>query len=240
MWWMAFYGTATQMMEASGKRELASINDRLQNAQVRTNRTKAAGSNIASAAGGNLARWAQSVNNQRVLEAGGKELEVNAINYGRQTDARVTGSFSASIGAAEAAGRSAVAAGFAGISGDVVDSVNLSTRLRDTMVKEQTRANFKAAEWDYRQRQAAVATQTVRRMDSSILLDNLDFTQGYDQKTWSQSLFQAGVAGGLKYGAEALKNWPDSQPAPNDDFNNPYNYRGTDLPDSLRGSNNYG
>jgi hypothetical protein len=103
-----------------------------------------------------------------------------------------------------------VASGFAGISGDVVDAVNVSTRIRDRMVREQTQANYKMAEWDYRQKQATIATQTIRSMDSSYILDNLDFTQGYEQKTWTPTLAQGAFMGAAPYMAEAFKNWSSS------------------------------
>ena len=98
--WMMFAGMAKGILDASAEKELNAINFGNQKAFVQANRTKSAASNIASSAQGNLARWAQSVNNQRVLEAGGKSLEVNAINFGRQMDAALSSGFSTSIGAA--------------------------------------------------------------------------------------------------------------------------------------------
>ena len=210
MWWMMFAGAAKGLLEASANKELNDINNGLQKAFVQSNRSKSAASNIASSAQGNLARWAQSVNNQRVLEAGGKSLEVNAINFGRQMDAALSSGFSTSIGAAEVAGRAAVASGFAGISGDVVDAVNVSTRIRDRMVREQTQANYKMAEWDFRQKQATIATQTIRSMDSSYLMDTLDFSMGYTQQQWSPSLAQGAFAGAAPYMQQAFSNWGSS------------------------------
>ena len=224
MWWMLAAQAVKGGLDARANSKLNAINDKNQAFFVQANRTKSAASNIASSAQGNLARWAQSVNNQRVLEAGAKNLEVNAINFGRQMDAALSSGFSTSVGAAEVAGRSAVASAFAGISGDVVDAVNLSTRIRDRMVREQTQANYKMAEWDFRQKQATIATQTIRSMDSSYLLDNLDFGMGYEQKQWSPTMTQGAFVGASPYIADALKNWGGSKSKPDNGKETRYEY----------------
>lgn len=197
MWWGMAFGAAKGALEASANIELAKIDQTLRIAVASADRRSRTAGNIQSAAQGNLARWAQSVNNQRILEAGGKALEVGAINFSRQLDTALNSSLSASVGAAEVAGRAAAASAFAGISGDVVDSVNLSSRLRDRMVRETTQRNFKMAEWDFRQRQAATAQQYVRSLDSSYILDNLDYTQSFVQQVSTPSQFQGAVAGAL-------------------------------------------
>lgn len=223
--WMMALGAMQGALEASGNIKLMEINQDLQFKMVAANRTKSAGANIASKAQGNLARWAQSVNNQRRLEAGGKQLEVNAINFGRQLDAAVTSGFSQSIGAAEAAGRAGVAAAFSGISGDVVDSVNLSTRIRDRMVREQTQKNVEMAKWDFAQRQALTATQTIRGLDSSYILDNLDYTMGYTQQQWTPSIGQGAFAGMAPYLKDTISNW-GSKSTTERSYGNSSNYTG--------------
>ena len=75
------------------------------------------------------------------------------------------------------------------------------------MVREQTQSNYKMAEWDFRQKQATIATQTIRSMDSSYLMDTLDFSMGYTQQQWSPSLAQGAFAGAAPYMQQALSNW---------------------------------
>lgn len=205
MWWGMAFGAAKGAMEASANIELAKIDQTLRIAIANADRRSRTASNIQSAAQGNLARWAQSVNNNRILESGGKALEVNAINFSRQLDTALNSGVAESIGAAEVAGRAAAASAFAGISGDVVDSVNLSSRLRDRMVRETTQRNFKMAEWDFRQRQSATAQQYVRSLDSSYILDNLDYTQSVVQQQYTPSIGRGAFAGAL--GASGGADW---------------------------------
>lgn len=147
--------------------------------------------NAAQAAQNSLARWVQSVNNNRALDAGGQALEANSVNFRRASDAGVREDFLTSLQSAEQAGMSAAMAAAAGIDGQVVDMVNSSVALRDSIVQQQT-ADYRGMQsYDATRRAASIMQQTVGGLDSSLILDSFDTSIDVGQEFAKQSKLPA-------------------------------------------------
>lgn len=140
------------------------------------NRVRAAG-NLAEAAQGNLARFTQSVNNNRALKAGGEAEEALTVNAIRHNDAAMRGDFSDDIRSAEQLGHAAASAAASGVSGSVVDMVNTSTALRDSIVKQGVADDAASESYDVSRRAGNIMSQVVGGLDSSVILDSLDYNQ---------------------------------------------------------------
>lgn len=191
---------------------LTRANNRLSEINARTSNATRQASNAAAAAEGNLARYVQSVNNNRALEAGGSAQEALLVNYLRGRDRQTAGNFSDDIRSAEQAGHSAAAAALAGVDGNVVDMVNGSTALRDSIVRQSVEERQSAQAYDVSRRAGNIASQMVAGLDNSIILDRLDYNVDYAKETPELSVF-AQTLNGFFPGA----TWYSNGAAPNKD-----------------------
>jgi hypothetical protein len=158
---------------------LTRANNRLSAINASTSNATRQISNEAAAAEGNLNRFVQSVNNNRALEAGGNAQEALIVNYLRGRDGQIAGNFSDDIRSAELAGHSAAAAALSGIDGNVVDMVNGSTALRDSIVRQSVEEHQDQQAYDVSRRAGNIASQMVAGLDNSIILDKLDYNVDY-------------------------------------------------------------
>lgn len=171
-------------------------NNQISEVNTRTgNRVRQAG-NAAAAAEGNLNRFVQSVNNNRRLKAGGDAQEALVVNAARAGDAQLAGRFSDSIRDAEQVGHAAATQALNGLGGSVVDMVNTSTALRDSIVKQSVDDKQNAQAWDTSKRAGVIASQMIGGLDSSVILDRLDYNVDVAQHQ-NKTSFLGTVLGGL-------------------------------------------
>lgn len=189
--WGAIGGWAQgSILEAHTK-----ANNRLQEAEAgNSNRVRSA-ENAFAAARGALQRYVQSVNNNRRLEVGGKMLEAATVNAYRQEDAALASDFERQIRGKEQLGYQAAAAALAGVGGEVADNVSIATRLTQQRAEREaiTQASFRS--FDAGRRAAAVAQQMVSGLDSSVILDSLNYSINVAKKNKSFSPWIAALAG---------------------------------------------
>lgn len=114
-----------------------------------------------------LARYKQSVNNQRVLDNTGQAVEAALINYRRSRDSATQDNFEQQIAFAEQAGAQAAASAFSGLQGGVADIVNGTTALRKARLQQRAEEALRQSDYDAGKRQAQMIQAG---------LDNLDFT----------------------------------------------------------------
>jgi hypothetical protein len=190
----------------SGDKQMAAIQNRTSEVNARAQNQVTGASNNFAAAQGALSRWTQSLNNQRALKAGGEALEANAVNYWRAVDAAASTDLSTSIRAAEAAGERAAMAAAAGVGGEVVDTINSTVRLRDSISRQQTKDYAGMAQYDTLRRAAGIAQQAVSSMDNSLIFDNLNFNVAAPQYRQATSYGQLALQGALKGGMQSVAN----------------------------------
>lgn len=171
-------------------------NNRVSAATTEANNRVRGSGNAFSAAKGALSRYMQSVNNNEALEAGGQVLEANLINARRQDDQLSEASFEEQIRVAEQLGAQSAAAAFAGIGGEVADSISISTRLMHQRAERQAAAARLTARYDSSRRASIIAQQTVRGLDQSLILDSLDYSTDVAQTRQAGSVGWA-VAGAI-------------------------------------------
>lgn len=135
--------------------------------------------NADEAAKNTLSRWIQSVNNNRALDAGGHALEANTVNALRSQDVEVGQGFMRSIQNAEQAGVQAAAAASSGVDGNVVDMVNQSVALRNSIIEQHAAGISDMKNYDTARRAGSIMSQVVGGLDNSIILDQFDFNKAY-------------------------------------------------------------
>jgi hypothetical protein len=171
-------------------------NNQISEVNARTGNKVRQASNAAAAAEGNLNRFVQSVNNNRRLKAGGDAQEALVVNAARMGDSQLAGRFSDSIRDAEQVGHAAASQAVNGVGGSVVDMVNTSTALRDSIVKQSVDDNQNAQSWDISKRAGVIASQMIGGLDSSVILDRLDYNHDVAQHQ-NKSGFFATVLNGF-------------------------------------------
>lgn len=184
MWWVQMIvGAVDGLLQGSAGRATAKANNRLNALNAEVGNKLRTAKNAASAAETSLARWSQSVQNNRRLDRGGDAIEANTVNYRRQSDAAITQGFSSSIRDAEQQGVMAAQAAASGVDGNVVDAVNTSVALRNSIVKQGIENMNDYRDYDASRRAGNIMSQMVGGLDNSILMDNFDYNIDVAQET---------------------------------------------------------
>lgn len=200
MWWMlaqAALSAASMYGQGALNKAVTEANNRVGAAKADAdNRVRSSG-NAFNAARGSLARYMQSLNNGEALAAGGHALEANLINARRNDDALASASFEDQIKAAEQTGAQAAAAAFAGVGGEVADTISLSTRLMQQRAAYEATQRRDFSAYDAARRAGVIQTQTIRSLDSSLILDAVDYSvdvapQRPSMNPWLSALYAAG------------------------------------------------
>lgn len=194
MWWNALAGAIQGGIGSKAFRAATDANNRLRRLNVESREKVRQAGNLAESAKNNLSRWIQSVNNNRRLKAGGEALEANIVNARRGLDQAGRQGFANDIQNAEQAGRMAAGAAFSGIQGDVVDMVDFSVNLRNTIVDQAVADKQGMASYDVARRAASITSQMVGGLDNSVILDSLDYTkeaatQDVNFSGWQHAMF---------------------------------------------------
>ena len=155
-----------------------------------------AANNQLGAARGSLARYTQSVNNQRVLDNTGSAAEAAAINYRRARDSRESDNFEQQIAFAEQAGAQTAASALSGLTGGVADLVAGTTALRTARLKQRVLEAEKQGDWDAQQQQMNIMQAGWDSLDSSEITDSIDYSQDVAAKQTYSGNFLTQVLGG--------------------------------------------
>lgn len=124
-----------------------------------------------------LARTIQNINNTRILEAGGKQLDAAQRSFSQAQDAFARRGFEGSVKQAEAAGQIAARAAAAGVGGASVQAmagaaVSSLARQRDYMMNQQ-----EAATYEQLQAMTSIMPNAIRSLDNSAIVTTQDFTR---------------------------------------------------------------
>jgi hypothetical protein len=194
----AVVGAVLGWIEAGGQADLTAFQNEAAKKIAGYKNFATQAENKAAAAQGNLARWSQSLSNKRHLENAGKALEASQINYRRATDAQARSGFSRLLKQDEQMGMMAAHAGASGTRGSVVDSITQATLLRNSMAEEQSKQAKSQQSFDQRVAMKNIASQMIGGINSSVILDNLNYGMAtYERRADASRLHQA-VMGAMK------------------------------------------
>jgi hypothetical protein len=224
MAWDAFAGLMQGAIGSRAFRIEAQLNNKLRKLAADSRNTLRMASNEAAAAKGSLARWTQSVNNNRRLKAGGEALEANTVNALRGQDAATSRTFADGVANAEQMGRMAASAAFNGLGGDVVDQVNLSVDLRNGIVGQAFADQQDVAAYDTARRAGSIMSQMIGGLDNSVIMDAIDYNIDVAQEDAVFSTWQNALFGMIKHSGGV-----SSDPTPKDNTYNAGETHGTDF-----------
>ena len=143
-----------------------------------------------------LARYNQSVNNQRTLDNMGAAQTAHITNYRRARDSAVQDDFETQIRMAEGAGAQAAAAALSGLTGGVADLVAGTSALRSERIKQRSVEAAKQQAWDATQVQRNIALAGYDQLDYSEIATDLDYGIDVAQKQRSTGSILGAVLGG--------------------------------------------
>lgn len=147
-------------------------------AQAKASQRSRDARNLAAKAQANVARFGQSIQNNRALRAGGEQVNAMTENIGRISDQFVRGNVARQLQANEELGRVSAAAGWTGTGGSSVRAVEETLRRRNAIVEEDVaRTQKQQISTMRRQRGTALAT-AIANMDSRHIMADLDY--GFD------------------------------------------------------------
>lgn len=217
---VAVVGTAKQGNAAKAGAAGAAADNKISEAKANAENMVRPHSNALLAAQNGLARWAQSANNQAILDAGAAQHEANAVNALRSADAMMEADFDTGIRAAEERGAQVAAAASSGLMGNVVDTINMTSSLRRNRAKQAAMTDASMRSFDQRRMAAEIMSQTWRGLDGSVLFDNFDYSKDGSrisvgpQQVGAGDYAMAAVGGFLNSGgAKAVGNFFNT-PAP--------------------------
>lgn len=172
------------------------------NASNTVNEANAYASNLIRAANnklggarGSLARYNQSVNNNRTLENAGLQAEAAAVNYRRARDSEIQDDFETQLRFAEQAGAQAAATALSGLTGGVADVVNSTTALRKARLSQRALVARQQGDFDAQQRQSQILQAGWDSLDSSEIIDGIDYSVDVATKRVSSGNFFTQVMG---------------------------------------------
>lgn len=155
--------------------------------------------NELSAKRGSLARYVQSVNNQRALDNVGDQLASAQVNYRRARDSATNDDLETQLKFAEQAGAQAAASAMAGMSGGVADIVAGTTALRKARIQQRTNDALRMGDSDAAMRLGQIAAAGLDSLDQSEVADSLDYGKDVAvQQVYGGNLFsEIHGAGGM-------------------------------------------
>jgi hypothetical protein len=175
-------GSFVEIFAVGSEKKAAAHNNELSILNAKIGNENTLYENAYEAAKNGLARFMQSLNNNRALKAGGDALEANTVNFLRSSDMNTLRGMAVDEHNMETLGKVQANAALAGIDGNVVDSINLSTNLRNQIAKGAAESVKNQATYDTARRAGNIEQQVVGGLDSSIILDKFNPNVAYSME----------------------------------------------------------
>jgi hypothetical protein len=171
--------------------------------------------NTETAAHNGLARYVQSVNNNRLLDDGGDAYTANLVSGWKFLDSATNQSFLNDVRNMEEVGAAVASQAAVGAGGQVTDMINSTTALRASISKELAQQSVDSARYDITARSQSIMSQMVGGMDGSLIIDQLDESKSVAQKTYApsngQAIFNSILQTALKTGMGNVAEWGAQQ-----------------------------
>lgn len=170
---------------------------RVKQAEIDAKRVTQAAYNEREAATTSLARFAQSVGNQRKMDAMGKALAAQASNISNALDAATVGTFSQRLAAASELGAASVNAAAAGVGGSSVDAYRQTLSLNYAIQEQAQQDAIRADVVNATDALGDTVRNSIASLDGDSFSGNFDYTQYLDhvkQKNVVGAAIAIGVA----------------------------------------------
>jgi hypothetical protein len=147
---------------------------KLREAQVAGANSNRLARNIERGAEAGLARFMQSVNNNRRLRAAGQQLAAGTQTMVRTQDNMVTTGIEQQLREAEQQGAYAANVAKSGVGGNSVDIIDITMRLKNSRQRAAVEQNNKYLNYDMAQQLSGIMPQTIEGLDNSTIRSGMD------------------------------------------------------------------
>jgi len=152
-------------------------NNKLAKAKADTdNAVREANNEIASAQRG-LAATVRGINNRRIMEAAGKNLDAQTRNAARTSDAVARGNFEESIKGAEQWGAQAARAAGTGLGGAGIEAISRTTSLQIQRRQELLQGQGEAITYEQAQATTQIMSNALMGLEAGPLTARQDYTR---------------------------------------------------------------
>ena len=178
----AGYANDSALIQANASNNIRAINN--QTAAAITSR---------NAALTGLQRWAQGVRNSRVTESIERTQEALTTNFNRQRDAKTRANFADATRHAEEQGRFAAAAAASGVTGSVVDIIDMTARVRNNISEQARISDENMAVYDQKKVEFETRWALLDNMDYSLIFDNPELIDARQTTAQTVNPLSAGI-----------------------------------------------
>lgn len=169
---------------------------RVKQAEIEGNRKKQDAFNEREAASASLARFSQSISNERKLRAAGAAINAQGQNIANAMDAATTGTFGQRLAAAEELGAASVGAAAAGVGGGSVDAYRRTLMLNQAIQEEAQASALKADTFNAELARGDIINNAVADLNNDSYFGNFDYTI-YQDHLKTKNVLGAMVAVGV-------------------------------------------
>lgn len=164
------------------------------------------GANLIAGAEGSLSRYAQSVNNQRVMDAAADNQAAAQRTLARTRDASSASTFAGRLKAAEELGAVAAHAAFNGVTGGAGDMIAGTQALRAAIGEAAAQKAGKEQEFELTEQASGFVKQAILGQDTRYAAETLDYGTDFEQivNTKSNPLMDILGSGAVQTGMSAL------------------------------------
>lgn len=179
MWQMmvaqaAMSGVSSYLVGSANEANVKAEN-RISRAQAAANNKTRQANNALQASRLSLESFTRTLGNQRIMEAGGEQVEAEVVNSRRNYDALINSSLDQQIQFAEQEGAMTAQAALNGVAGSVVQDVQLSSGIRRARAEADADKVLGLLAWDTARRISSIAQQTFQSLDQGRILPTLDY-----------------------------------------------------------------
>jgi len=189
----AGFGMLNGAIQASGQNAVSLIQANSNNAIRGINNETRRHISARNAAITSLQRWAQSVRNSRVTESIERTQEALTTNFNRTRDAKTRQNFAVATQQAEEQGRFAASAAASGVTGSVVDVIDMTANVRNNIQNEARLQEENQTVYDQKQTEFRTRWALLDNMDYSLIFDNPEIIDASQETVRTVNPLSAGI-----------------------------------------------
>lgn len=132
--------------------------------------------NLQSASEANLARWSQSLSNQKLMERAGVNYGRISENIARAQDAKTLSNVGRQLAQAEALGAATAAFAAAGVGGSSTESYNRTIQTSQAIQNEAQDRNYRSSIYLANEQRGTIISDAVDSQSRDVISANFDYT----------------------------------------------------------------
>lgn len=188
-------GIANSYLQAKGQQGMVKAQKIVDKANARAQNLLREGENEKRAAFNALANYTKSINNQRLMRAGGEQVTTLSENFNRLLDASTKGGLQQQIANSEELGRLSAQAAWSGVGGTTNEMIERTLRLRQSTQQHEREVASEQRGYEFNKQRTQIQRGMAEGLDYRYELAGMDY--GINQAPFraEPDLFMAALGG---------------------------------------------